>query len=82
MSLTLAPKQTDSKVKTKQNFCARSNEENYRHLMRDVKDLKQRRSMFMDRKTQSCHLVSSFQHDMRIEYSPNQNVGKLILKFV
>ena len=33
----------------------------------------------MDRKTQSCHLVSFSQHDMCIEYSPNQNVGKLIL---
>lgn len=82
MSLILAPKQTDSKVKTKQTSCARSNEENHRLLKRDAKGLKQRRSMFMDRKTRSCHLVSSSEHDVCTEYSANQNMGRPTLKFV
>ena len=34
--------------------------------------------MFMDRKTQYCHDVSSSQLDLQFQYNPIQNPSKLI----
>ena len=38
----------------------------------------ERYSMFMDRKTQYCQDVSSSQHDLQIQYNPNQTSSKLL----
>lgn len=58
-------------------------------LLREIKDLMQKYTMFMDWKTQYCYDMNSPQIDLCSQHNPNQNsnrlfaeTDKLIIKFI